>query len=77
MSWKNQHNSIKVIYLESGVDGEAASTWVHASHILAVVDVLLGELVLAVPVAIVDMLSDDRVRPHRPVLVHLRHVHVV
>ena len=44
---------------------------------MAVLDLLLRELDPVVPMAVAEMLSDDRVSLHREVFVHFRHVHVV
>ena len=63
--------------LQSRVNGEGPGCRVHTRHVLSVVDVLEGELGAVVPVTVVDVLADERVRLHGEVLVHLRHVHVV
>ena len=75
-SWEDNREGGKVA-LQSWVDGETSSGGVHGGHVLCVVDLLQIELVPAVPVAIVHVLSDDCVRAHRPVAVDLGHVHVI
>ena len=60
------------VALQPWVDSEASGCWVHASDVLHVVDVLLGELVPVIPVPIVHVLADDRVGANRAVLVHLK-----
>lgn len=57
--------------LQSGINGEATSGGVHAGHILGVVDLLKGQLGTVVPMAVVNVLSDQGVGLHREVLVHL------
>lgn len=59
-------------YLQSRVNGEGAGGGVHAGHILGVVDLLQSEFRPVVPVAMVDVLSDQSVRLHGVVLVHLQ-----
>ena len=63
--------------LEPGVDGEAAGRGVHARHILHILHFLQRLLGPVVPVGVVQMLSDERVRLNCTVRVHLGHVHVV
>lgn len=57
--------------LQSGINGEATSGGVHAGHILGVVDLLKGQLGTVIPMAVVNVLSDQGVGLHREVLVHL------
>lgn len=57
--------------LQSGVNGEATSSRVHAGHILGVVDLLQGQLGAVVPMAVVNVLSDQGVGLYCEVLVHL------
>lgn len=57
--------------LEPRVDGEGSCRGVHGGHVLHVVDVLERVLGAVVPVAIVHVLPDERVRLHRAVLVDL------
>ena len=59
------------VSLEPGVDGEAAGRRVHARHVLGVVDLFEAELLPVKPMAVVQMLSDQRVWLHREVLIHL------
>ena len=65
------------VALQPRVDCEAAGCWVHASDVLHVVDVLLGELVPVVPVPIVHVLADKGMRANSPIEVNLWHVHVI
>ncbi len=59
--------------LEPRVDAEAASGRVHARHVLHVVDVLeCVALSPVVPVTVVEVLPDERVRLHRSEPVNLR-----
>ena len=58
-------------HLQTRVDGEGSSCGVHARHVLRVVDVLQAQLLPVVPVAVVDVLADQRVWLHGVVLVHL------
>lgn len=37
------------VYLQPGVNGEGPRGWVHAGHVLTVVDVLQGQFVPVVP----------------------------
>lgn len=57
--------------LEPGVNGEAASRRVHAGEEDDVVYVFETELGAVVPVLVVHPLSDQSVRLHRSVLIHL------
>ena len=41
--------SIQKAHLQPWIDGEASCRWVHAGHVLAIVDVLRGQLVAVVP----------------------------
>ena len=45
------------VALESRVDGEAAGRRVHARYVLRIVDLLEGQLVAVVPVAVVEVLT--------------------
>ena len=63
--------------LQARVDGERAGRGVHARHVLRLVDLLQRQLVAVVPVTVVEVLPDERVRLHGEVLVDLGHVHVV
>ena len=63
--------------LQPRIDREAASGRVHRGDVLGVVDLLQAELVPAIPVAVVHVLTDDRVRTHGSIGVDLGHVHVV
>ena len=63
--------------LQTRVDCEAARSGVHARHVLAVVDLLQAELLSVVPMLIVHVLSEERVRLHGTVRVHFGHVHIV
>ena len=65
------------VSLQPRVDCEAARGGVHTGGVLDVVDVFLGEFSPVVPVTVVHVLSDQSVRTHSSVLVHLGHVHVV
>ena len=57
--------------LKTRVNGEATSCRVHTGNILGVVDILEGQLVPVVPMAMVNVLSHERVRLHSEVLVDL------
>ena len=63
--------------LKSRVDGEAASSGVHAGNILHIANLLEGEFGPVIPVLVVQVLADERVGLHGAIGVHLRHVHVV
>ena len=60
---------------QSRVDGEAACSRVHAWQILRVVDLLERQFGAVVPVSVVEMLSDEWVRLHGEVRVHLSSQH--
>ena len=60
------------VSLEARVDREAAGRRVHARHVLRVVDLTQGQLRPVVPMAVVEVLPDQRVRLHREVHVDLR-----
>jgi len=49
------------VSLETGIYGETPRGRVHTGHVLGVVDLLEGELVTVVPVAIVEMLAYQHV----------------
>lgn len=61
-------------YLQPGVDGEGPSCGIHAGHVLRVVDLFQRQLLSVVPMMVVHVLSHERVRLHREVLVHLHTV---
>ena len=42
--------------LESGVDGEAAGSGIHAGHILHIVDLFEGQFGTVIPVVVVQVL---------------------
>ena len=71
------HSKHAKVALESRVDGEAASSGVHAGNILHIVDLLEGEFGPVIPVLVVQVLADECVGLHGAIGVHLRHVHVV
>ena len=56
---------------QARVDGEAAGSRVHARQILRVVNLLQRQPRPVVPVPVVEVLPDQRVRLHREVRVHL------
>ena len=56
---------------QARVDGEAAGGRVHARQVLRVVDLLERQLGPVVPVTVVEVLADERVRLHREIRVHL------
>jgi hypothetical protein len=60
-------------YLKSRVDGEATGCGVHTCHVLAVVDFFQCEFISVVPMAVVQMLSDQSVWRYRAVCVNLEH----
>ena len=74
---RKTHSKGGEMALQSGIDGEASGGWIHARQVLAIVNVLQRQLVSIVPMVVVQMLSNESVRLHRSVGVHLRHVHVV
>ena len=49
----------------------------NTKQYLSVVNFLEGELVAIIPMAVVDVLSNQRVRLNSEVLIHFGHVHVV
>lgn len=53
--WKADGKDTKVS-LESGVDGEAAGSGIHAGHILHVVDLFEGQFGTIIPVVVVQVL---------------------
>jgi len=57
---------------QTRVDGEGAGRRVHAGHVLRVEDVLQSQFRPVVPVAVVQVLSQQRVRLHCAVRVHLK-----
>ena len=61
------------VSLKARVDGETAGGRVHARHVLRVVDVLERQLGPVVPVTVVEVLADQRVRLHGEILVDLHH----
>ena len=63
--------------LKPGVNGETASSRVHAGHILDVVDLFEGHLLSVVPVLVVKVLLDKGVRLDSAIGVHCWHVHVI
>ena len=63
--------------LQTGVDGETPRGGIHARHVLRVVDVLEGKLRAVVPMAVVEVLTDQSVWLYCEVLIYLRHIHVV
>ena len=65
------------VSLQSRVDGEAACSRVHAGDVLHVVNLLERQLHSVVPVIVVYVLPQQRVRLHCEVLVHFGHVQVV
>ena len=56
---------------QTRVDGKAAGSRVHARQILRVVDLLERQLGPVVPVSVVEVLSDERVRLHGEIRVDL------
>ena len=44
------------VALQTTIDCEAASCWIHAGHILDIVDLPQGELLTIIPVVIVHVL---------------------
>lgn len=63
--------------LQPWIDGEAASSGVHAGDILHVVDLLQNQLGPVIPVVVVQVLPKERVWLDSAVRVHLGHVHVI
>ena len=63
--------------LQSWIDCEASSSWIHAGNVLGVVDVLQSQFVPTVPVTVINMLPDDGVRSCCPININFRHVHVI
>ena len=63
--------------LQARVDGERAGGGVHARHVLCLGDFLQRQLRPVVPVVVVEVLANERVRLHGEVLVDFGHVHVV
>lgn len=47
--------------LETAVDGEAASSWVHGGNVLDILDILEGLLLTIIPVIVVQMLQNLKV----------------
>ena len=64
-------------YLQPWRDGEATSRGVHARHILTLVDLFQRQFSPIVPMTVIHVLSDQRMRLHCTVCVDLWHVHVV
>lgn len=65
------------VSLQPGVDSEAASSGVHAGHILHIMHLLQSLLSAIIPMRIVQVLPDQRMRLHCAIRVHFRHVHVI
>lgn len=59
------------VSLQAGVDSEAAGRRVHTRHVLAVVYVLESQLSAVIPMVVVHVLSDQRVRLYCTVRVDL------
>ena len=59
------------VALETRVNGETTSSWVHARQVLSVVDILDAELGSVIPMTVVDVLAHQSVRFHGKVLVYL------
>ena len=59
-AWKAESENAEVA-LQASVDGEGSSGLVHARNILSVGNLLQGELVTIVPMAVVQMLTNQSV----------------
>ena len=65
------------VTLETRIDGETSRRRIHTSDVLHVVYLLQRQLLTVVPVPIVQVLTNERVRRHGTVVVDSRHVHIV
>jgi hypothetical protein len=63
--------------LESGVDSEGSSSSVHGSNVLSVGDLLHDQLLLIVPMGVIEMLSDQSNSSLGFIGIKLRHVEIV
>jgi len=70
LSGKAEREDVEVTQ-QARVDGEAAGGRVHARQILRVVDLFQRQLGPVVPVAVVQVLPDQRVRLDSEVRIHL------
>ena len=74
---RKDHRKCSKMSLQSRIDCEAASCWIHASHILSIMDILQSQFVPAVPVIIVNVLSNDCMRSSCSIDINFWHVHVI
>ena len=65
------------VSLQSGVNGEATSSWIHTGHILDIANFLECHFLSVIPVGVVKMLSQQSVWLYSAIGIHLRHVHVI
>jgi len=65
------------VSLETWVDCEWTSSWIHARHVLAIVDFLQRQLSSIVPMRVIQMLTDKCMRLDGEVSIDLRHVHII
>lgn len=65
------------VSLKTRVNSETTRCGIHTRHVLTIVNLLERQLLSIVPVLVVEMLSQECVRLHSSVGVHLGHVHVV
>ena len=63
--------------LESWVDNEGSSCWVHSSDIQGVVDIFEGELLSVVPMIVVLVLSHEGNSGLSVVWIKSRHVQII
>jgi len=65
------------VSLESWVDNERTSSWIHGSNQLGVLDVLKSKLTLVIPMLIVSVLSQQSNGVLGIIWISLWHVHVI
>ena len=63
--------------LQSGVNSEATSSWVHTGYVLDIANLLKCHFLSVIPVSVVKMLPQQSVRLYGAICIHLRHVHVI
>ena len=76
LSWKHYCKCGKVS-LEPGIYCETSCCGIHTSHILAVMNVLLSELISVIPMTIVHVLPYQSVRCCSSIWINFRHVQII
>ena len=63
--------------LQTCIDVESTRTLIHRQHELTVSNLLQGQLLSIVPMLIVEILPNDRMRLDSVELISLRHVEII